>query len=128
MAGLNVAARNAMLDAASSVWPPDTASLHTADPGAGASPAAGEVTGGSPAYARKPLTWAAASAASKASTSVEVFDVPACTLTHVGYWRGATYLGCRPILDTVGGTPTPQVFASQGTFSVSAANLVESLT
>lgn len=51
-------------------------SLHTAYSATGAN----EVSGGSPAYARKALTWAAASGGSKAlAATLPVWDVPAST-------------------------------------------------
>lgn len=121
MPGLNPTARNAMLDATASVWPPDTLSLHTADPGNAASPAAGELSGGSPAYARKAITWAAASAGSKSSSGAVVFDVPGGnTVSHVGYWRGATFLGSRALGAT-------ESFTGQGTYTVNAGSATENL-
>lgn len=121
MAGLNVTARNAMLDATASVWPPDTVSLHTADPGNGTSVTGGtEVTGGSPAYARKAVTWSAASAGSKAASASVVFDVPgSTTVTHLGYWRSTTYLGSRAL-------DSSQAFTTQGTYTTTA--ITESLS
>jgi hypothetical protein len=72
------------------------ASLHTAYSATGAN----EVTGGSPAYARKALTWAAASGRSKAISSGVTFDVPAgTTVRWVGFWDAVTagnFLGMVP--------------------------------
>lgn len=120
MPGLNPTARNAMLDATASVWPPDTASLHTADPGNTNTAAAGEVDGGSPAYARKAITWAAAAAGSKSSNAAVTFDVPgSTTITHLGYYRGTTYLGSRAL-------DANQTFATQGTYTI--ASITENLT
>lgn len=83
------ACRNLMLDAAGVTH----LSLHTAYSATGAS----EVSGGSPAYARKSISYAAASAAAKASSSSPVFDVPASTTVRwVGRWTaltGGTFLG-----------------------------------
>ncbi len=119
MAGLNETARNAMLDAASAVWPPDEVSLHTADPGNGTSVTGGtEVTGGS--YTRESVTWAAAAAGSKAASNQPEFDVPgSTTITHLGYWRGATYLGSRSL-------DAPQEFSTAGTYT--ATVITESLS
>lgn len=86
MPGWANAAKNAMLDseAASSAY----LSLHTADPGA---TGANEVTGGSPAYARIALTWAAASAGSKAISNAPQFNVPAGTVVgFFGLWTAVT--------------------------------------
>jgi hypothetical protein len=58
------------------------------------------VTGGSPAYARKALTWGAAASRSKATTVSAVFDVPAgTTVRWVGIWDALTtgnFLGMVP--------------------------------
>lgn len=60
----------------------DFGSLHTAYSTTGTN----EVTGGSPAYARKGLTWGAAASGVKALTASPVFDVPASTT--VAWWGG----------------------------------------
>lgn len=76
---LTAAAKNYALDA---LLPADV-SLHTAYSASGAN----EVTGGSPAYARKPISFSAASAGSKASSSTPTLDVPAATeVQFVGLW------------------------------------------
>ena len=67
--------------------PATHASLHTADPG---TTGASELTGGSPAYARKPITWTPG-AVDGVYTATVVFDVPTgVTLTHVGLWTALT--------------------------------------
>lgn len=80
-------------------------SLHTAYSSSGAN----EVTGGSPAYARKSATWAAASSGSKATSASMVFDVPASTTVRwVGFWDAVSagnFLGMTP-----NGGGTPQAF------------------
>jgi hypothetical protein len=92
------------------------ASLHTGDPG---TTGANEVSGGSPAYARKAISFAAASSGSKASSSSPVLDVPAATtVTHVGYWDASTsghFLA--------GSDVTDETFAAQGTYTVNSATL-----
>lgn len=73
---------HAMLDAITY----DLASLHTAYSATGAN----EVTGGSPAYARKAITVAAASGRARAASSAPVFDVPAAaTVRFIGLWTNA---------------------------------------
>src|SRR5262245_51902530 len=72
-------------------------SLHTAYSTTGTS----EVTGGSPAYARKGLTWSAAASGSKAlTTTLPTWDVPAgTTVSWVGFWDAVTvgnFLGMLP--------------------------------
>jgi hypothetical protein len=62
-------------------------SLHSAYSVTGAN----ELTGGSPAYARKALTWAGASAGAKALSSAVVFDAPAgSTVQFFGLWDALT--------------------------------------
>lgn len=75
----------------------DFVSLHTAYSTSGAN----EVTGGSPAYARKAATWSAASSGSKAlTTTLPTFDVPASTTVRwIGLWDESTsgnFLGMVP--------------------------------
>lgn len=68
-------------------------SLHSAYSAAGAN----ELTGGSPAYARKAVAYAAASAGAKAQSANVTFDVPSgATAQFVGRWTaltGGTFLG-----------------------------------
>lgn len=89
--------------------------LFTADPGTTGS-VTGEVTGGSPAFARKAMNWGAASAS--AITGAPVFDVPASTtVTYFGVCVGVT-LATADLRDRT--TVTSQTFASQGTYTVTA--------
>lgn len=65
----------------------DFISLHTGSPGTGSTPA-NEVTGGSPAYARKVPNWGSPSNGVITADEIE-FDVPmGTTVTHVGYLDG----------------------------------------
>ena len=62
------------------------ASLHTADPG---TTGTSEVTGGSPAYARKPITWNPGSSDGVYTSDPIDFDVPTgTTVTYAGMWDG----------------------------------------
>lgn len=72
---------NAMLDAIVM----DLASLHTAYSASGAN----EVTGGSPAYAKKAITMAAAAARARSASTAPVFDVPVTTVRFIGLWTNA---------------------------------------
>jgi hypothetical protein len=83
---LTVAAKNTMLNALTI----DTASLHTAFPGL---TGANEVSGGTPAYARKAVTFGAAAGGSRALTAAVTFDVPATTARWFGFWSSGTYVG-----------------------------------
>lgn len=115
-----VAGKNLMLNALKGTNPgtPIThVSLHTGAPG---DSGINEVTGGSPAYARKAIAFNAASAGSMDdSTNGAVFDVPAgTTVTHVGFWSAAT-TGTFLAYDDV----TSETFAAQGTYTVTDADL-----
>lgn len=92
------------------------ASLHTASPG---DTGANEVSGGSPAYARIAITFAAAAAGAIDSSNTPVFDVPASTtVTHVGFWDASTagnFLGSADVTD--------EAFGAQGTYTLTDADL-----
>ncbi|KAK1548450.1 hypothetical protein Q3G72_022771 [Acer saccharum] len=85
-------------------------SLHTADPGTSG---ASEATGGSPAYARKGLTWGTAASGSISATQV-AFDAAAGSYSYVGFWSAATSGTFR------GGSAlaTAQTLSSQGVIQV----------
>lgn len=87
----------------------DLASLHTAYSASGAN----EVTGGSPAYARKAITFAAAASRARAASTQPTFDVPAgTTVRFIGVWTNS-------------GTVFRGMFANGGTekgFQIDATN------
>jgi len=93
-------------------------SLHTADPG---TTGASEATGGSPAYARKAITWGtpAFSSGTETVTSAATitFDVPAGTYAYFGLWDAlaGNYL--------MGGTCTSQTFSGQGQYQIASGQL-----
>lgn len=77
---------------------------------AGSGTAGTELTGGSPAYARKSLSWGAASGG--VITATATFDVPSgATVAGAGVHTAVT---AGTYLD--GGSLTSQSFASQGTY------------
>lgn len=92
------------------------AALYTTVPGGSAGT---EVTGGSPAYARKPISWNAG-AVDGSTTATVVFDVPAgVTVRGAGLHTaltGGTYVG--------GGSVTDQAFATQGTYTLTVTSTV----
>lgn len=106
---LVAAAKNAMLGHLASLA--GYASLHSADPGTGGT---NELSGGSPAYARKSLTWAAASSGSVAISNDPVFDVEGGdTVSYVGLWSAATsgtFYGAANVTD--------ETFGAQGTYTL----------
>lgn len=103
------AAKNTMLNALTVAY----ASLHTDDP---STTGANEVSGGSPAYARKAVTFNTASGGARALNADVTFDVPACTVKYVGYWTAATG-GTFHGSDAV----TNEVFAAQGQYKLLAS-------
>ena len=108
------AAKHVMLDQLATVAV--FASLHTGDPG---TTGANEISGGSPAYARKAITWNAASGGALDNNANPVFDVPASTtVAHVGLWSAATngtFYGSFDVTD--------EVFAAQGTYTLTNADV-----
>lgn len=85
------ATANSMLDSQTL----DLMSLHTAYSATGTN----EVTGGTPAYAKKSVTFAAASGRARAASTAPVFDVPTgTTVRWVGIWTaaGTVFKGMAP--------------------------------
>jgi hypothetical protein len=106
---LTNAAKNVMLDALAGVV--GYVSLHTADP---STTGANEVTGGSPAYARKAVTWNSAATGNLDNNANPVFDVPAgVTVTHFGLWSAVT-AGTFYGGNTLSASET---FTNQGTYT-----------
>ena len=90
--------------------------LATAAPPGGASQAATNelAASGSPAYARKAITWTAGAAG--VATTAPVFDVySGVTVTYAGVASSIT-VAAATVLDFV--AVTSQAFASQGTYTV----------
>lgn len=112
--GLAAAALNAMLDHLGTLI--TFYGLHTDVVGSGSG---GEVTGGSPAYARKAATWNAASGGSMDNSGTAVFDIPAgTTVKRLGFWSAAsagTFYGDAELTD--------EVFAGQGTYTLNDADI-----
>jgi hypothetical protein len=116
---LSLLERRRLLDATGTQY--GFAAAYTADPGA--TGILNEVTGGSPAYARKAITWAAADANTPSVKALvatfPVFDIPAgTTVAFIGIWTlasGGTYGGCWDVTD--------EVFAAQGTYTLTAGSI-----
>jgi hypothetical protein len=90
--------------------------LFSADPGTSGS-VTGEITGGAPPYARKALSWGAASA-SAITSGATAFDVASgVTVTFFGVCVSSTAT-TADLRDKVG--VTSQAFASQGAYTVTA--------
>src|SRR5688572_19927675 len=108
---LTTEGKNAVLDSDAD-WPPAFASVHNVD---APTDDTTEPSGGSPAYARQPLTFAAAADGEKAlAATLPTFDIPAgFTVKSVGLWTaesGGTLLGYFDVTD--------EAFAGQGTYTV----------
>lgn len=112
--GLAAAALNAMLDHLATLI--TFYGLHTDVVGSGSG---GEVTGGSPAYARKAATWNAAAGGLMDNSGTAVFDIPAgTTVKRLGFWgavSAGTYYGDAELTD--------EVFAGQGTYTLTDADI-----
>lgn len=113
--GLNATALNLMLDALAAAI--GYVSAHTADPG---SSGTNEVSGGSPAYARKAITWGSASGGVLTSSNAPVLDIPgSTTVSYVGFWSAATsgtFYGSDDVTD--------EAFGSQGTYTVNSGGTI----
>jgi len=116
---LSLLERQRLLDAFGTQY--GFAAAYTADPGATGTN--NEVTGGTPAYARKAITWAAATAATPSVKALvatfPVFDIPAgTTVAFIGFWTlasGGTYGGCFDVTD--------EAFVGQGTYTLTAGSV-----
>jgi hypothetical protein len=92
-------------------------SLHSGDP---STTGANEISGGSPAYARKAVSGGAAASGGSVTISASiVFDVPAgTTVSYVGMWSASTagtYYGHFDVTD--------EVFAGQGTYTLTTGTV-----
>jgi hypothetical protein len=98
-------------------------SLHSADPG---TTGASEISGGTPAYARKACTWGAAATGSRTLSAAVTFDVAAgSTVSHFGCWSAATagtFYGGDALRDA-GNNPVVENFGGQGTYTMTTATL-----
>jgi hypothetical protein len=77
-----------------------------------------EITGGSPAYARRAVTWAAASDGTIRPNANLTFDIPSGVT--VGGWRG--YSASTAGTNYGGKALTNEAFAAQGEYTLLAAS------
>lgn len=95
----------------------DRISLHTGDPG---TTGANEVTGGSPAYARKQTTWNGGASDGVVAGSEVAFDVPAGTYTHMGVWTsGGVFVAGSALASSTGALPGQMTVRVTPTVAVS---------
>jgi hypothetical protein len=94
-------------------------SLHSGDP---STTGANEISGGSPAYARKAVSGGSAASGGSVLISANItFDVPAgTTVSYVGMWSASTagtYYGHFDVTD--------EVYAGQGTYVLTTGTVSE---
>lgn len=83
-----------------------------------------EVTGGTPAYARKSVSWSAASGGILNNSAQIVFDVPASTTVRAIGICTALTAGTQHVIDEV----TAETFAGQGTYTIAINGIAITLT
>jgi len=92
------------------------ASLHDGAPGDNG---ANEISGGSPAYARKGMVWDPATDGAINSSNQPVFDIPpGTTIAHVGFWTalsGGVWKGSAPLVN--------ESWINQGTYKLEDMDL-----
>lgn len=116
MAGAPVATLNAALDAVGALggW----LSLHTADPG---TTGAAELTGGSPAYARKQTAWGSAAGGVKTG-SAQTLDIPSAkTIGWYGVWTaasGGTWITGGPLRNAANTANITESYTEQGQYAL----------
>lgn len=116
---LSLLERQRLLDAFGTQY--GFAAAYSGDPGATGT--ANEIAGGTPAYARKAITWGTASGATPSIKALvaafPVFDIPLnTTVSFIGFWTlavGGTYGGCFDVTD--------EEFAGQGTYTLTAGSV-----
>lgn len=88
----NDVAKNVMLDALdeSATQITHVGIWTLTDPGTGTNATGTEATGGSPAYARQAVTWAAAATGTKSNSGSLTFDVPAGTYGFFCFFNAST--------------------------------------
>jgi len=90
------------------------AALHSGAPGADGS--GNELAGGTPAYARKAVAMAVASAGARAISAGVTFDVPAAgVVAYASLWTAETGGVCLATDDV-----TSESFTGQGTYNLTA--------
>jgi hypothetical protein len=101
-------------------------SVHSADPGTAGG---GEITGGTPAYARKAASWSPTTNGVRTLAASVLFDIPAATsISYFGMWSAATggsFLGGAQLRD-IDGNPATESYAGQGIYQLTSITLTVS--
>ncbi len=115
-AGLNAAA-NGLKSAATYI------SLHSGDPG---TTGTNELSGGSPAYARKQPTWGTTNNGVVPLSAALQFDIPSgVNVSHFGEWTaatGGTFLGGEALRDS-NNVAVVENYTSQGLYTLTSATM-----
>jgi hypothetical protein len=123
MAGMTNDVKNTMLDAGYGTGASSGTymSLHSADPTTTVATAlANEIAGGSPAYARKQVNFAAASAGAKAMAASVTFDIQAGdAFSYYALWSVASGGTQAQFKGGAALTAAEGAYGSQGTYVVS---------
>jgi hypothetical protein len=127
MAGMTNDSKNAMLDSGYGTGASSGTymSIHSGDPTTTVATAlANEIAGGSPAYARKQVNYAAAASGAKALAANVVFDIQAGdAFSHYALWAVASS-GTQAQFKGSGVLAAAEgAYGSQGTYTVTAANV-----
>jgi len=112
--GYSTAGKNKMLNELAGVAV--YVSLHSGNP---CDNGANEISGGSPAYARKSISWNSASGGAITASNQPQFDVPGgTTVSYVGFWSaasGGTFYGYADVPD--------ESFSGQGKYTLTSVQL-----
>jgi len=119
MGTLTTAGKNTALDAVGGAI--THVALHSGAPGA--TGASNEISGGSPAYARRAIDWNAAASGNLDSSTSPEFDVPAgTTVSHWSGWTASTGGTCL----VTGALSASEAFTAQGKYTLADADIAAS--
>lgn len=80
-----------------------------------------EISGGTPAYARKQANFNAASSGSKTLAANSVYDIPAGgAFSHVAWWRVASSGTAADYIGSTALAAAESAYGSQGTYTLTA--------
>lgn len=113
MMAIAISGKNLMLNALATAV--THVSLHSGFPCTGAN----EISGGTPAYARKAVTFGTAANGEISISNEPVFDVPASTtVAAIGFWTAVTAGTMHADYDA-----TDEIYANQGTYKIVSGSI-----